>query len=470
LERVYLCAVKMKFLKRVQETIERYQMLAMGDKVIVGVSGGADSMALLFALHQMQDEYHLSLWVSHYNHKLRGKESNQEAEFVKCQAERMGIPLLLENDDGSLLKTKGNLEEIARKKRYDFFQRKALDLNAQKIALGHTATDQAETFFLWLFRGAGTKGLGGIPPVRDNLIIRPLIETERNEIIGFLEEQCIPWREDSTNKSVNFIRNRVRGILIPTLLKEFDPHLVKKIIKTTGILRDDDILLEKITLDKLNKIKLKENKNKVLLDINKLKEIPVSLKRRVVRYALKTIQGSLRRINFDHVERILKLIESLPPHLQISLPHGIKVYKEYECLGFSRALEEPISYYYETNTLPEIINIPEIEQKITISVFDWDISHSSLTEKKIALIDFEKINFPLIVRNWRRGDCFHPLGMQGSKKLKDFFIDLKIPRIERNQVPLVLFKDQIAWIAGHRVDERVKITQSTKKVVKLVII
>jgi len=461
---------KMNFLKRIQQTIERYGMLAVGDRVIVGVSGGPDSMALLFALHQLQDDYQLSLWASHYNHKLRGKESDQEAEFVKCQAERIGIPLLVEDDDGSLLKTKGNIEEIARKKRYTFFQKKTLELNAQKIALGHTASDQAETFFLWLFRGAGTKGLGGIPPVRDNLIIRPLIETEREEIIGFLKEKCIPWKEDPTNKSGNFLRNRVRRILIPKILKEFDPHLLKKIIKTTEIFRDDDILLEKLTLDKFNEISIKNNETKVLLDIDRLEALPVSLKRRVIRYALKTIQGSLRRINFDHVERILKLMESSLPHLQISLPYGIEVYKEYDCLRVVRAFKETISFYYEANKVPEIIIIPEIERKITISVLDWDQSNSPFTEKNIALIDFEKIIFPLVVRNWKKGDRFQPLGTQGSKKVKDFFIDLKIPRIERNQVPLVLFGDQIAWIAGLRVDEKVKITQSTKKVVKMVII
>ena len=462
--------VKMKFLKRIQQTIERYGMLAIGDTVIMGVSGGPDSMALLFVLREMQDDYQLSLWASHYNHKLRGKESDQEAEFVKCQAERIGVPLLVEDDDGSLLKTKGNLEETARKKRYDFFQRKALELNAQKIALGHTATDQAETFFLWLFRGTGTKGLGGIPPVRDSLIIRPLIETEREEIIGFLKQKGIPWKEDSTNKSGNFLRNRVRQILIPKLLEEFDPHLVKKIIKTTEIFRDDDILLEKLTIDKFNEISIKNDKNNVLLDISRLKELRVALKRRVVRYALKTIQGSLRRVTFDHVAGILKLMESPQPHSQISLPYGIEVYKEYDCLRFALALKETISFYYEANKVPEIVTIAEIERKITITVLDWDQNNSPLTEKNIALIDFEKIKFPLIVRNWKRGDRFQPLGTQGSKKVKDFFIDLKIPRSERKQVPLVLFGDQIAWIAGLRIDEKVKITQSTKKVVKLVII
>jgi len=470
LERVYLCVMKKKFLDRFQETIKRYGMLENGDTVIVGVSGGPDSMALLFALHQIQDNYQLSLWACHYNHKLRGEESDQEAEFVKCQAERMGIPLLVENDDGSLLKAKGNLEETARKKRYNFFHEKTLELNAHKIALGHTATDQAETFFLWLFRGMGTKGLGGIPPVRDTMIIRPLIETERKDIICFLNEKCIPWKEDSTNKSDNFLRNRVRRILIPNLLEEFDPHLVKKITKTTEIFRDDNSLLDDLTLANFNKISIINDKNKVLLDINKITLLPISLKRRVIRYALKTIRGSLRRVNFDHVERILKLMEGPLPHSQLSLPYGIEVYKEYESLEFSMGLKQTTSFYYETNEIPEEITIPEIERKITLSVLDWKKSNSPVTEKNIALIDFEKIKFPLIVRNWRKGDRFQPLGLSGTKKIKDLFIDLKITRIERNRLPLVFFRDQIAWIAGLRVDEKVKITQSTKKVLKMVII
>jgi tRNA(Ile)-lysidine synthase len=158
------------------------------------------------------------------------------------------------------------------------------------------------------------------------------------------------------------------------------------------------------------------------------------------------------------------------PHSQISLPHKIEVYREYDCLRFARALKETISFYYEANKLPEIISIPEIERKITITALDWGQSNSLLTEKNIALIDFEKIKLPLVVRNWKRGDRFQPLGTQGSKKVKDFFIDLKITRIERKQVPLVLFGDQIAWIAGLRINEKVKITQSTKKVVKMVII
>lgn len=460
---------KMKFLKRVQDTIERYGMLEQGDRVIVGVSGGPDSMALLVALHQLQEDYQLLLWAAHYNHKLRGGESEQDAEFVRSQAEKMLIPFLVENDDGSLLKVKSNLEEIARKKRYDFFQKKRKELNAQKIALGHTASDQAETFFLWLFRGTGTKGLGGIPPVRDKVIIRPLIEIERKEIVSFLKENGIPWKEDSTNNSVNFLRNRVRMILLPNLLQEFDPLFIKKLIKTTDIFRDDDDLLEKLSLDKFNKIRLERDENKVVFDINKFAELPVALKRRVIRLALKTIQGSLRRVTFDHVEKILKLIENPQPHVQISLPYGIGVYKEYARLEFSRVLNEKISFYYEAGSLPNMVDLPEIGRRITFAVLDWDQNDSPLAENNVALVDAEKVIFPLTVRNWRRGDRFQPLGTRGSKKVKDFFIDLKIPRSERSKIPLVCFGDHVAWIAGLRVDDTLKITQATRKIIKMII-
>jgi len=204
MERVYLCKMAVEFLKRVQETIERYEMLQSGDKVIVGVSGGPDSIALLKALHRLKTQYRISLRAAHYNHKLRGDESNREAEFVNIQAEKIGISLISGEDDGSLLRNQSNLEEVARKKRYNFFQGVASEFGAQKVALGHTANDQVETFFLWLFRGTGTKGLGGIPPVREGFFVRPLIEIERKEIKEFLRQEGVPWIDDPSNQQRRF--------------------------------------------------------------------------------------------------------------------------------------------------------------------------------------------------------------------------------------------------------------------------
>lgn len=459
-----------EFLKQIQATIERYQMLQSGDKVIVGVSGGPDSIALLFALHQLKNYFGISLLAAHYNHKLRGFESDREAELAKFQAEKIGVPLLLEEDDGSLLQVHRNVEESARKKRYDFFQRKAKELSAQRVALGHTANDQAETFFLWMLRGTGTKGLGGIPPVRDGLFIRPLIDMERKEILKFLQQEGVPWIEDSSNQKTSYFRNQIRHILLPKLLHEFSPNLIEKISKTTEILRDEELFMEKLCLKKFNELKMEGDKKELCFEISKLNELPLSLKRRILRYAIKEIKGSLRRINFAHMEAIVGIMKSPSPNLKISLPGSLKVYKEYDRLRFALASKGEISFYQEFNILPKEIRIPEIERKIEIEALDWDKACLLLMNKNFAFIDFEKLKFPLIVRNWRKGDRFQPLGTRGFKKVKDFLIDIKLPLDQRKKIPIVFFGDFIAWIVGQRIDDRVKVTNSTKKVIKMLFI
>jgi len=462
----------MEFLKKVKETIDRYKMLNVGDKVLVGVSGGPDSMALLLVLSQLKKHYQLSLLVAHYNHKLRGIESEQEAEFIKIQSERMDIPCIIENDDGDLLNIKNNREEIARKKRYDFFARKARELKAEKVALGHTATDQAETFFLWLFRGAGTKGLRGIPPVRDGWIIRPLIEIERKEILEFLQRNHIPWKEDSSNRNTCYFRNKIREFLFPLLLQKFAPQLVKGITKVTEILHQEDIFLEKLAEEKFKKIKTLNENYEVLLKINELLALPLALRRRVIRMAIKTARGSLRRINFEHGEKIINALANPNPYLKFSLPEGLEVIKESEFLKFAfrpKKIANPLSFYYEFNSLPEVIDIPEIGKKIKIEVLPWSPGQSPIGDKNIALFDYEKIRYPLIVRNRRPGDRFQPLGTFGIKKLKNFFIDLKIPREERGFIPLIIFGEVIAWVVGERIDHRMRVTRETEKVVRMMV-
>ena len=445
-------------------------MLNTGDRVIIGVSGGPDSMALLFALRELQKHYKLSLWAAHYDHGLRGNESKQDADFVRTQVEQIGIPLVEEQDDGFLQKTKSNREEFARKKRYEFFQRQAFKLKAQKIALGHTANDQAETFFLWLFRGAGTRGLGGIPPVRDNLIIRPLIEIERKEILEFLKNKGIPWREDSSNLRTDYLRNQIRQSLMPRLLEECGPTLIKRISGTTKIFRDDDNYLASQSVKNFNKIIKYRDKNKVLLDIQKLTKFPLALKRRIIRCAIETINGSLRKISFDHIEGVLKIIDSEHPQLSVNLPYGLTVYKEYTTLRITRKTSNKINFYHEYDFLPDRIDISEAGTTLIIKVIPWNKRSSPLTNRDTALIDRDKVKFPLIVRNWRAGDRFKPLGSRGLKKIKDFFIDIKIPQEERQKIPLVFFGDCVAWIAGQRIDDRVKVSDETLNVIKMVII
>ena len=375
--------------------------------------------------------------------------------------------MISEEDDGSLLQSQSNLEEIARKKRYDFFQRVALEIGAQKVALGHTANDQVETFFLWIFRGTGTKGLGGIPPVREDIFIRPLIEVGRKEIIEFLQQERIPWVEDSSNQKRKYLRNRIRHILIPKLLDEFDPQLIEKVVKTTEILRSEDLFLEKLSLEKFNDLKKEGEEKEIYFSVGELKKLPDPLKRRIIRHAIQEIKGTLRRINFNHLEAIFRIMKSGAPNLKVSLPSNLEVCKEYDHLKFRIASQEKIQFHHEFDSLPKEIKIPEISRKIEIEVLDWNSANLPLANKNSALMDYNKIKFPIIVRNWKPGDRFQPLGMHKYKKVKDFFIDSKLPLSERKKIPLILFADHIAWVGGQRIDERVKVTNVTRKAIKM---
>ncbi|MCD6353874.1 MAG: tRNA lysidine(34) synthetase TilS [Proteobacteria bacterium] len=424
-------------------------------------------MALLEALKILKNECRISLWAAHYNHRLRGDESEQEAKFVKRECERIAIPFISETDDGSLFQQQSNLEENARRKRYSFFQKAALEIGAQKVALGHTANDQVETFFIWLLRGTGTTGLGGIPPVRQDIFIRPLIEISREEIIEFLRAQGIMWIEDPSNQGKRYLRNRIRNHLIPELLHEFNGNFFGNILKTTEILRDEDQFLEKFSKKQFQQLINKDSEKGVCLKISELKKLPIALKRRIIRHAIREVKGSLRRINFAHVESILTIMKNNAPNLKVSLPDAIEAVKEYDNLRVTGVSLKTHCFYHEFMSLPKEIRIPEIDQNIEVKVLDWKDAFSPKTSKNFALIDFDKVKFPLIVRNWHEGDRFQPLGTKGFKKVRDFFIDIKLPRGERENTPLILFGDCIAWIGGQRIDDRVKITNSTNKILRM---
>jgi len=362
---------------------------------------------------------------------------------------------------------RSNLEQRARRIRYRFFRRVASELGAQKVALGHTANDQVETFFLWLFRGAGTKGLGGIPPVREGFFIRPLIEIERSEIESFLQEEGISWLDDSSNQSKEHFRNRLRHILIPGLLKEYDPNLIGKIRKTTEILREEERLLEALTKEKFNELCRREQEGELCFAVADLRELPSAFERRIVRHAIKEIRGTLRRIHFAHLEAVSDIMRRPAPNLCISLPGGSQVCKEYEQLKFCEAAPQKVRFRYEFNVLPSEIRIPELNRRIEIRVHRRDAKGSLRLERTSAFMDFDTLRWPLIVRSWEKGDRFQPLGMTGQKKVKDFFIDLKLPKKEREQTPIVVFDDLVAWIGGQRIDDRVKVTEFTEKILEM---
>lgn len=470
-------------LEKVKETIEKYRMFSPGTKVVVGVSGGPDSSTLLHLLCHLKSEYDLDLWAAHLNHGLRGKEAAEDAEWVKRFTFKLGVPLISDSlDVASLAKEKGlGLEEAGRRARYDFFEDVAHRVAASKIALGHTASDQIETILMRLIKGAGLDGLCGIPPLRGK-VVRPLIEVFREEIEKYCQENNLEPCLDSSNREISFLRNRIRLELLP-FLKEYNPQIGKALFQMGKILKEDvDFLKEEEK--KSFKALLKEEGEKahqrwLVLDREKLSYLHPALQKRVLREAVRETKGNLKGITFDHLVSILKL-NGRKGVKQLNLPGDLVVQREYKDLLIRKGKPRDISFASPL-IIPGKTKLPQLNLVFETELISQPLlSFSSLTRRgkvklgekrefpeKEAWLDFDKLELPLFLRKKEKGDRFTPLGMEGSKKVKDFFIDLKVPSQKRERVPLLISKGKVVWVVGYRISECFKVDKETKRILKI---
>jgi tRNA(Ile)-lysidine synthase len=450
---------------KTRSTIARYGMAMPGDRVIVAVSGGPDSVCLLDVLNRLSQELEINLVAAHYDHGLRQDEDEIEAQLVKDIAASMCIPFEFEKAP-AMLKDSPSLEERARDARYAFLEKIRSKYGAQKIAMGHNLNDQAETVIIRLLRGSGPSGLAGIPPVRDNIIIRPLIETARDEIINYLKAKRIPFATDSSNTDKKHLRNRIRLELMPMLL-EYQPRLFEHLGTISNIIRDEDEFLESMASEWIKSESIKAGHGDISAAVSSVKNLPAPLKNRVIRNLLKQVDGNVYPMEYDHVLSVLNLLDNEQPQCSIDLPNGITVKKIYNRLNFySKSEEQHTEYSYlikgtgthrlgtsgQTLILEELESYPDIH---------------TAGEKATAYLDADKVQFPLIARNFRPGDRFVPLGMKGHKKLKNFFIDLKVPSKKRALTPILTSGDKVVWVCGYRIDERFKVTAGTKRVLRV---
>ncbi len=459
------------FLNDVVKTIKKYRMITPGDHVIVGVSGGADSVALLSVLHGLRKKWNITLTVAHLNHMLRGEAAKREACFVAQRAETMGIPCVAEERDvrGVKIKEGGSLQEAARIARYQFFLDVCRRRNAQKIALGHHADDQAETLLMWLIRGTSLKGLAGIPPLRDEIIIRPLITVSRREIEAYLEEKGLTFIPDSSAGEQHYLRNRIRHQLIPLLQQEYNPRIVATLSRLSELLRGENEALELMVGEIAQKILIAQNEQEMRFSIDHLKQCREELWGRIIKNIVAQLTGSSRGIYFRHIEAVCNLAAGTGPEKTVQLPAGWSVVREYNQLIFTGEKSRSISYCYVLDALPERITIEEIKKDICFAVEEVPGSPEEvlIRQKDVDFLDYNTIQFPLTLRNYQPGDRFHPLGLRGSKKLKDFFIDNKIPRRERHTFPVLLSRQEIVWVGGLRIDDRFRVGADTRKVLKV---
>lgn len=442
----------------VRRTIERYGMLAPGDGVVVAVSGGPDSLALLHLLHGLREAFDLSLHVAHLNHLLRGEAAAADAAFVRETAERLGLPWTIEAVAvGDLARAEGlSLEEAGRTARYRFFRRVCAAAGARRVALGHTRDDQAETVLMRLLRGAGPAGLAGIPPVRDGWVIRPLIAVPRAAVEAYCREQGLEPRRDATNESTAFLRNRIRLDLLPRLEALFHPGLSASLAQTAEILRAEDEWLDAQAEGALPGLCRTEG-DRLVLSVDGLGRLPLALRRRVARRAAQRAGVAAGALAFDHVERLLALAAGRPGS-GVSLPGGREARREQDGIVLGAAGTGAVAFRYDW-PVPGSLDVPEAGLRLTADLLEGPPPAAGPEGvrgdgREVAVLDADRVPMVLTVRSRMPGDRLRPAGLGGEKKLQDLFVDAKVPRRRRDRVPVVAAGDRIAWVVGQRVDSR----------------
>lgn len=473
--------ISTRCLQTARNTIASYNMAARGEAILVCVSGGPDSMALLSVLLLLAGEFDFRLGIAHVHHGLR-KSADLDADFVAQAARQLNIPFYYKRLHlGRIDRKKGmGIQETAREARYSFFNEIA-DLHGfSRIATGHHVEDNVEQVMFRLIRGTGPGGICGIPPVRDK-VIRPLIECRKADILHHLEMVGWEYVEDESNKKRIYTRNRIRHDLIP-LMREFNPEVISAIERFRRLASDEEEWLCKLAQRLFDKAVVGRSKGRVVLDIRFLKDLETAALRRVIRQALLGVCPDQKNIGLAHVESIGSLVSGSGGFKELNLPGGITVSRESGYLHVQRLkirkhrgeglLSGLNSLKYEYMVFENEVNsyelyIGETGDRLVFKTRKPPVKSYKSIDLQTARLDLDALSFPLVVRNYRPADRFCPLGMTGTQKLKDFFINNKVAHRLRKRVPIVSDSKHIVWIAGFRIDNRVKIQKDTKRILEI---
>ena len=439
------------FLGKIRKTVDSFGMLSPGDVIVAGVSGGSDSMALLFALYDLRELYpDIDVIVSHVNHGLRGAESDEDAEYVREAAGRLGFSFeCVRVDTEGFRKKRGlSLEDAARELRYDFFNDILAKRSAQRIATAHTLNDQAETVIMRLIRGSGSRGLAGIRPSVGN-IIRPLINVTKLEAREYLQSKGVSWREDSTNSSNEFLRNRIRNELIP-LLEGYNPAIEQVLSRVAAVCAAEADFISAEAERKFKELARVVDEG-VLGDTEKLLREPPAIRFSVMRKSILAVKGDLNSVSAKHLFSMDEVMRSGESSAEVNLPGGVVFHTGHGVFFFTR--EDELRGFPPTGIKNHGTHRVSRDLEVTVELTD---DSSLWGAPDVGYFSPEKVGFPIALRSFSEGDRFVPLGMRGAKKLKDFFIDEKIPRFLRKKVPVFETRDGIIWVGGLRTDNRFK--------------
>ncbi len=478
-----------QLLKTIRQTIDHFHMLDVGDSVVVAVSGGPDSVALLSILEKLSEDYKLRLIVAHLNHGLRPGPADEEEAFVKQLCLRSGLVCETKIIDTTLncRLRKKSIEENARQERYRFLEEIRHRHKARKIALGHHTGDQAETVLMNMLRGSGREGLRGMQHIREGTYIRPLLRVTRAQISEYLALHNLPYRIDLSNDDENFLRNRIRRRLIPELRVRYNPRIEANLCRTADILgREDDYL--KVVVEKLRadlRIVCKDaRKQETRIIIPAFLALHEALQYRLIKHLLLEHAPKKQGIGYVHVSDIRALMKSAHPGASLHLPFGMEARREYDVLMLGWRMKAPRRSAAAMQNHEKVpagcpadgmiacgIGIPgvvRIEAQNMMLSFDF-VERSSVRfdDSRTIFMDYACIVPPLVVRTPQPGDWIQPLGMCGTKKLKHHFIDKKISVRLRGQIPLLVDGYSVICIIGQLLNERVKVSEKTNKILRI---
>ncbi|PYI50236.1 tRNA lysidine(34) synthetase TilS [Paenibacillus flagellatus] len=472
----------MELLKRVEKTIRDERLVQAGDRIVVAVSGGPDSMALLHVLFSLRERLRIGLVAAHVNHRFRGAESDREADIVAAFAEELGVPCEMASIDvpDYIARTGMNPQAAAREKRYAFLREAAGRHGAKKIALAHHADDQAETVLMRLLRGSGPSGLAGMPIVRaeKNLeLIRPLLRIYKSEIECHCADYGLPVCRDSSNESRKYFRNEIRLDVIP-FLRQYSDRLPESLNRLAEIARAEDEWMEaetRRTFAEIVSVRHAGDGTECVLESASFAVLPIALQRRLIKLILNYVFSEADLSDFARIESARSVIvRERREALTLDLHDKVKLVREYGTVRFVQALPDPEPYAYAITRPDARLRLPEAGLTLECSLLETDGASAARLladrngSRDEAYFDYDRVPYPLSVRSRQPGDRMNPFGLKGTKKVKDMFVDEKLPPAARQRIPLVLdAAGRILWIPGVRRSAHAPVSETTTRVLAM---
>ncbi|MBA4311102.1 MAG: tRNA lysidine(34) synthetase TilS [Chlorobiaceae bacterium] len=449
-----------KLFKSFQQFILENRLIQRGEKIIVSVSGGIDSMTLLNLMLDLKNRMKLTIAIAHFNHQLRGNESNEDETFIRDYAKKRKIRCFIESTDTNHISEteKLSIQETARNLRYNFLLNIRKSLGYQKIATAHNADDNAETILFNIFRGTGVHGMTGIPVFRkDQNIIRPLLFASRDEITSYAAENNISFREDSSNSKKEYTRNFIRHEILPAIRQNINPNIRGSLLRSSHIFTGLEIFISTANKSLKKKIIRSKSKNELIISRNKFIALPQFSKEQLLYDIAREFCNS--EIDYSTITTMLKISEAATGTFS-SIGNDVLILRDRNYLIIKR-WKRPSAFVYPIKL--------ETEQKFSGFKFkSLKVTKGTYSNNRnIELIDGDLLGKDIHIRSWHDGDWFIPFGMNKKKKLSDFFIDEKIPLLKKLTIPILESDGMIVWVCGMRSDNRFRVTKTTKNIIKL---